>query len=81
MASYTKRGKTWQYTISRYVDGKLNPIRKGGFRTKSEAMAAAKKIEYQLQKGHVSITKNIAFSEYFNNWVELYKIGRHKKTY
>lgn len=81
MASYQKRGKTWQYTVSHYVDGKLDPIRKGGFRTKPEAIAAATEIEHQLRKGHVSITKNIPFSDYFKEWVDLYKKGRHKTTY
>lgn len=81
MASYTKRGKTWQYTVSHYVEGKPSHIRKGGFRTKSEAMSAAKEIEFQLSKGHVAITKNTAFSEYFKNWVELYKVGKHKTTF
>lgn len=81
MASFVKRGKTWQYTVSHYIDGKPSHIRKGGFRTKPEAAAAAKEVEYQLTKGHVTITKNTAFSEYFKNWVELYKVGKHKTTY
>ncbi|WP_281486946.1 tyrosine-type recombinase/integrase [Lysinibacillus sphaericus] len=81
MASFTKRGKTWQYTVSHYIDGKPSHIRKGGFRTKPEAMAAAKEVEYQLSKGHVAITRNTSFSEYFKNWVELYKVGKHKTTY
>lgn len=41
MASYTKRGNTWQYAISRVVDEKSKPIRKGGFKTKKEAVEAA----------------------------------------
>lgn len=36
MASIQKRGKTYQYTISRMVNGKPDPIRKGGFRTKKK---------------------------------------------
>lgn len=32
MATFQKRGKSWQYTISRYTNGKYDPIRKGGFR-------------------------------------------------
>lgn len=36
MASYTKRGNSWQYTISRIINGKQKSIRIGGFRTKKE---------------------------------------------
>lgn len=49
MASYQKRGKTWQYTIS----AKPKPIRKGGFRTKKEAQVAAAEVEAELRKGIV----------------------------
>lgn len=81
MASFQKRGKTWQYTISRYVDGKLKPIRKGGFRTKKEAMEAAAEVEYMLKKGMVMQVKDVSFAEYFENWVHLYKSGKHKNTF
>lgn len=43
MASFTKRGKTWQYTVNHYEDGKRKPIVKGGFITKKEAQAAAQR--------------------------------------
>ena len=51
MASYTKRGNTWQYNISRVVDGKQKPIRKGGFKTKKEAVEAALQVELDLVNG------------------------------
>ncbi|MBP1995962.1 Arm DNA-binding domain-containing protein [Paenibacillus eucommiae] len=41
MVRYFKRGKTWQYSISRMVNGKSDLIRKGGFTTKKEAQAVA----------------------------------------
>ncbi|WP_343073148.1 Arm DNA-binding domain-containing protein [Salicibibacter cibarius] len=47
MASFQKRGKTWQYTIS----AKPKPIRKSGFRTKKEAQAAAAEVETEMRKG------------------------------
>lgn len=81
MASITKRGKTWQYAVSNYVDGKSRPIRKGGFRTKAEAIAAAQEVEMRLRKGGQVITKNQPFSEYFLNWIEIYKTKRHYTTY
>src|SRR5690554_5701696 len=81
MASFTKRGKTWQYTVNNYVDGERKPIVKGGFKTKREAQMAAQEVEMQLKKGQQVITKEVPFSRYFEEWIELYKSGRHKTTY
>ncbi|SOC16548.1 site-specific recombinase XerD [Ureibacillus xyleni] len=73
MASITKRGKTYQYTISYVVDGKPKPIRKGGFRTKKEAQLAAAEIEAQLAKGVNLVQRSIPFNQYFERWIELYR--------
>ncbi|APA01879.1 MULTISPECIES: tyrosine-type recombinase/integrase [Bacillus] len=70
MASFLKRGKTWQYCVS----AKPKPIRKGGFTTKKEAMIAAAEVEAKLSKGiapGVDITT--PFDEYFERWVKLYR--------
>lgn len=74
MASYTKRGKTWTYIVS-YKDknGEFQTARKGGFRTKPEAAAAAREIEIAIAKGHDPTVKKKLFSDYFKNWMELYK--------
>ncbi|MBY0123196.1 site-specific integrase [Bacillus sp. S/N-304-OC-R1] len=80
MASITKRGKTYQYTVSRIVNGKSNPIRKGGFSTKKEAQIAAAEIEAKLAKGISPILKKIPFDEYFKNWIELYKAPKISST-
>lgn len=79
MASYQKRGKTWQYTVSNYVDGKLRPIRKGGFKTKKEAQAEALKVELDLQNGLKPASKE-SFERYFEEWYKLYKKDRDKNT-
>lgn len=73
MASFQKRGKTWQYTVSRVVDGKPKPIRKGGFKTKKEAQVAAAEVEADLQKGIVAHLRREPFAEYFTSWLKLYK--------
>lgn len=80
MASYQKRGKTWQYTISRMVKGKSDPIRKGGFATKGEAKIEATEIEANLQKGITPHLKPEPFDEYFEEWLELYKKDVGKNT-
>ncbi|QCR33735.1 tyrosine-type recombinase/integrase [Lysinibacillus sp. SGAir0095] len=80
MASIQKRGKTYQYTISRMVDGKPQPIRKGGFHTKKEATIAAAEMEAMLNKGVIPFLKPAPFDEYFENWVKLYKSNLAKAT-
>lgn len=69
MASFQKRGNTWQYCVS----AKPKPIRKGGFRTKKEAQVAAAEVEAELQKGVVPHLKPEPISTYFDEWVKLYK--------
>ena len=73
MASITKRGKTYQYTVSNVVNGVSQPIRKGGFKTKKEAQQAAAEVETLLAKGVNPFHKKIPFTEYFKQWVDLYK--------
>jgi integrase len=73
MASYQKRGKTWQYTISRMINGQPDPIRKGGFRTKGEAQAAAGEIEQKMRKGIQPVLKNVPLDGYFEEWLRVYK--------
>ncbi|WEG13959.1 tyrosine-type recombinase/integrase [Pullulanibacillus sp. KACC 23026] len=83
MASYQKRGKTWQYTVSRTVNGKSSPIRKGGFKTKKEAQVAAAEVESQLNKGLSPISmKKVIFAEYFETWLNLFKpkIGKNTRA-
>lgn len=81
MASIKKRGSTWQYTINNYENGKRKPIVKGGFKTKKEAQLAAAEIETQMKKGQHVVIKEIPFSRYFAEWIELYKSNRYKTTY
>lgn len=69
MASITKRGKTWQYTVS----AKPKAIRKGGFRTKREAQIAAVEIENELRKGTVPHLRLEPINEYFEGWIKSYK--------
>lgn len=80
MASFQKRGKTWQYTISRMVNGKYKPIRKGGFKTKKEAQIAAAEVEAQLARGVVPSLSPIPFADYFETWIKTYKTDIAKNT-
>lgn len=80
IASIQKRGKTYQYTVSNMVNGKSEPIRKGGFRTKKEARLAAAEIEVMLGKDTEPQTKPVPIDEYFDKWVILYKTHLSKTT-
>ncbi|MFK3938903.1 tyrosine-type recombinase/integrase [Alkalihalobacillus sp. NPDC078783] len=80
MASAQKRGKTWQYTISRKINGKAAPIRKGGFRTKKEALAVAAEVETELKKGLIPQTKDEPLVTFFETWLDTYKPNISKNT-
>ncbi len=76
MARFIKRGKKWQYEISfKKKDGTFDKIRKSGFNTKSEAKDAATELEYQMKRGLSGERKNMLLSDYFKDWMELYKDG------
>ncbi len=76
MASFQKRGNTWQYTISH----KPKPIRKSGFRTKKEAQLAAAEVETALKKGAYVQLREVLFVDYFKDWVEAYKTDITRNT-
>lgn len=80
MASFVKRGKTWQYNVSRMINGVSDPIRKGGFITKKEAQVAAAEIEDKLRKGIAPHLRLEPFDEYFEEWLKLYKPNVGKNT-
>ncbi|GEL76560.1 tyrosine-type recombinase/integrase [Tenuibacillus multivorans] len=80
MASFLKRGKTWQYSISRMVGGKYKPIRKGGFKTKKEAQVAAAEVEANMRKGVIPNLKPVSFSEYLEQFINVYKIDIDENT-
>ena len=73
MASISKTRNKCQFTVSRMVNGKSKPIRKGGFRTKKEAQIAAAEIEAQLSKGLLPHLTPVPIDDYFDKWVRLYK--------
>lgn len=74
MASFKKRGKTWEYIISTKdpLTGNYKRITKAGFRTKAEAFSAAAEKESLLKKGY-TLNSKILFTDYFTEWIEIYK--------
>ncbi|WP_125711739.1 tyrosine-type recombinase/integrase [Companilactobacillus kedongensis] len=83
MATIHKRNGKWEYRVS-YKDlttGKYRNKTKGGFTRKTECEEAARKIELQ-KSNHANLAKqDMLFSDYFKEWVELYRIkGKSHST-
>lgn len=69
-----KRGKSWEWSFEgARIGGKRQPISKGGYRTKAEALAAgtAAKAEYD-SAGRVFKPSEISVSDYLDYWMENY---------
>lgn len=80
MASFRKRGKTWQYRVT-YVDknGKQKEVSQSGFPTKTEARVVANKVEHELNIG-VNIEKSeMLFLDYYKDWIKTYKLGAYSQ--
>lgn len=68
-----KRGKKWQARITwRDSDGKLHQKSKSGFDTKQQAKQYAAELETKRLSGR-NIEKDPTFSEYFEQWHDIYK--------
>ena len=73
MANFMKRGKKWQARITwRDSDEKLHQKNKSGFDTKQQAKQYAAKLEANRLSGR-NIEKDPTFSEYFEQWHDIYK--------
>lgn len=75
MASFRKRGSSWEYRIS-FVDrrtGKQKQASKGGFKTKKEAQVAAAEAEAKINYYGFSENGNERVDNYFSDWLEVYK--------
>lgn len=67
--------------LIRFIDNQGNPqqISKSGFSLKKEAQAAALEIEAKLKEGYL-VSRNVGFVEYYEEWLETYKLGKHSRT-
>lgn len=77
MASFRKRGSTWQYRVY-YVDRKTGESKetvKSGFRTKPEARIAAAEMEQKIKRGFDPGEADQTLENYLNWWFDTYKKG------
>lgn len=82
MASFRKRGSTWQYRI-KYKDPitqEKKEISKGGFKTKKEAQLAATQEEIKLNNGLELDNTTIQLKLYLRDWLKEYKKGNVRKN-
>lgn len=75
MASFRKRGKTWQVRVS-YKDmyGHLKRIEKGGFKTKKEAEIFSSGLIIDDAQGKNINPEKYSFIDYFDRWYKTYKV-------
>ena len=69
-----KRGKKWEWSFEgARINGKRQPISKGGYRTKAEAIAAGTqaKAEYE-NAGRIFRPAEISVADYLDYWYENY---------
>ena len=81
MASIEKRGKTWsvRYWVKDALGNNVSQKRKGGFATKSDAMAAAKTLEEATARGVDIHGDQLTCGELMERWF-LTKPGTIEKT-
>ena len=81
MASVEKRGKTWsvRYWVKDALGNNVSQKRKGGFATKSDAMAAAKTLEEATARGVDIHGDQLTCGELMERWF-LTKPGTIEKT-
>lgn len=82
MASFRKRGSTWQYRI-KYIDSltrESKEISKGGFKTKKEASIAASAEEVKISNGLELDRDNVQLKLYLREWLLEYKKDNVRKN-
>lgn len=76
-------GKTGNYGYRVYYrdsNGKRHSINKKGFKRKSDAVAAANEIDVRKYQFGISDNENVSFADYYNQWINTYKLGHLDKS-
>ncbi|WP_172840453.1 site-specific integrase [Virgibacillus phasianinus] len=83
MASFRKRGKTWQFTVEIGIDpvtGKRKQKTQSGFKTKKAAQLAASEIDKKVNDGTYIGESDITFGELVPIWLKYYNKYVRKGT-
>lgn len=76
MASFRQKNGSWEYIVSagkNPVTKKYDKITKSGFRTKTEARHAARRVEEELKQGTYIKENRITFGELAAQWLGYYE--------
>lgn len=73
MASFIKRGSTWQVKIAYQSNGSKKWLTKQGFKTKAEAKSFAIEREAELLKGIDPSKSSLRFVDYYLDWYHTFK--------
>lgn len=82
MASFRKRGSTWQYRL-KYTDPytkEQKEVSKSGFKTKKEAQVAANIEEKKIFSGLEIDSASVSLKNYLREWLTEYKKGNVRKN-
>lgn len=82
MASFRKRGSTWQYRIKHKdpLTHEQIEVSKGGFKTKKEAQLAARQEELRLNSDLEINRGDVLLKHYLKDWLTEYKQGTVRKN-
>ncbi|RDY88553.1 site-specific integrase [Bacillus amyloliquefaciens] len=82
MASFRKRGSTWQYRIKHKdpLTHEQIEVSKGGFKTKKEAQLAARQEELRLNSDLEINGGDVLLKHYLKDWLTEYKQGTVRKN-
>lgn len=80
MAQIYKKQGSWAVRVYFYDNGKRKSKNKQGFRTKKEAEIYATDLENKKNTSGVSALMDITFSDYFEQWINTYKLGKFSKN-
>ncbi|WP_153731570.1 site-specific integrase [Sporosarcina obsidiansis] len=76
MASFREKNGSWEYIVSagfNPVTKKYEKITKSGFRTKTEAKHAARRVEEELKEGTYVKESKKTFGEFTEDWIAHYE--------
>lgn len=80
MAQIYKKQGSWAVRVYFEENGKRKSKNKQGFRTKKEAEIYATDLENKKNTSGVSALMDITFSDYFEQWINTYKLGKFSKN-
>lgn len=83
MTQYFKNSNTGKYGFRFfYIDknGKRKSIQKTIFKRQSDARKFAEKLESRALETDIEKAETITFAQYFDEWMNAYKIGRYSKS-